>query len=554
MRSLHRARTTYTAPLIGIVLASTSACTTDTPVGTPPPVTVVPANCDGLSNPLDHAVCAEFYAADYKPLIAGDDELCSRLFIDMTGVRASADRIANECAGKPAINVISQLQISDEYRRQMRRRWADRFSYSDAMVDALSIKELDRLVEDLYQEKITYKQFVIEAASHPGFVGRHNGYGQPDLTANAAFKAFLNRPATRPEMRDLANLWRPWITGFGVIDDVQDRANYGYGSAPMVDPQACAAGKASCESLLLGYSKLEFPGAGLRTEGIRLVDLTPEQWDALRAPGKLFVTLDAVWEAQVDEALERYLGYDLGELRPRVRQALVDHFKRNDGNVVELERTILSSWVYRQTAKEVAGKERPEALRGSPIAYGPTKLMHAETWLHSIGAAIGRDIGECDWRYPNLPDFGGSPEVRELIGDYYPNDATGAIDLTFRTLARSVGGCPGAFDFGSFSISERSTNIGLITAVAQEEALINLCFVGDTPALFPSGLELSDKSDASLRETARHVLQRATGSVSESALDEAVELYESGCPNCDVESVARGLCSGLLGGIEFMTY
>lgn len=553
MRSPHRARTTYTAPLIGLVIAS-SACTTDTPVGTPQtPQVVIPESCDGLTNPLDHAMCAEFYAADYKPLIAGDDELCSRLFIDTTGVRASAERIANECAGKPAINVISGIQISDEYRRQMRRRWADRFSYSDAMVDALSIKELDRLVEDLYQEKISYKQFVIEAASHPGFVGRHNGYGQPDLTANAAFKAFLGRPATRPEMRDLANLWRPWITGFGVIDDVQDRANYGYGSAPMVDPQACNAGVASCESLLLGYSKLEFPG-GTRVDSIRLVDLTPEQWDALRAPGRLFAELDATWEAQVDEALKRYLGYDLGELRPRARQALVDHFKKNDGNVVELERIILSSWAYRQTAKEVAGKERPEALRGSPIAYGPTKLMYAETWLHSIAAAIGRDIGECDWRYPNLPDFNGTPEIREMIGDYYPTDANGSIDTTFRSIARSVGGCPGAFDFGSFSISERTNNIGLITAVAQEEALIDLCFLGETPALFPPGLELSDKSEASLRETARHVLRRANGSVSEADLNEAVALYESGCPNCDVEGVARGLCSGLLGGIEFMTY
>lgn len=553
MRSLHRARITHTAPILGLVLASASACTGDVThqPNVVPPI-VAPENCDGVTNPLDHSLCAELYATGYHPLIAGDDELCTRLFVDMIGVRPSADRIRNECAGKATELVITTLQKSEDYRKQQRRMWADRFSYSDAIVDALSIKDLDRLVDDLYQEKITYKDFAIQAVAHPGFVGRFNGYGQPDMTAQAAFRAFLGRPATRPEALDLANLWRPWVTGFGPIIEDGDVA-YGYGSRPQIDPQACAAGKQSCESLLLGYGSVDFP-ADERVDYIQIEDLTPDQWEALRAPGKVFAELDALWEAQVDEVAQRYLGYDLGELRPRARQALVDFFRRNDGNVVELEKVILSSWAYRQTAKEVEGKPRPDAIRDLPIAYGPTKLMLAETWLHSIGNAIGRDVGECDWRYPNLPDFNVPEDARAVLGDYFPSDAHGAIDPAFRNLARSVGGCPGAFDFGSFSVSERTKHIGLITAVAQEEALVQICFLNDTPALFPQGLELTDRTASSLRTTARHVLEVAAGQISESELDEAVELYQTQCPTCDVEAVARGLCSGLFGGIEFMTY
>jgi hypothetical protein len=50
------------------------------------------------------------------------------------------------------------------------------------------------------------------------------------------------------------------------------------------------------------------------------------------------------------------------------------------------------------------------------------------------------------------------------------------------------------------------------------------------------------------------VLERAEGVVTEADVEEVVALYETGCPMCDVEGVARGLCSGLFGGIEFMTY
>src|SRR5262245_58565037 len=109
-----RARTT--APLIGLCLA---ACTSDVkPPVEPPPV--VPDNCRGATNALDQSLCAELYGASYHPIIAGDAEVCARLFIDMIGIRASSERIQNECAGKPLVEVITALQKTEEYRKQQR--------------------------------------------------------------------------------------------------------------------------------------------------------------------------------------------------------------------------------------------------------------------------------------------------------------------------------------------------------------------------------------------------------------------------------------------------
>jgi hypothetical protein len=538
------------------MLASAVACSADKrPGDNRPPA---PDSCADATNPLDKALCPELFEKDYQPLLANDQEVCSRLFVDMLGVRPTPDVLRRECIGKSLDEVLVVVQKNESYRKAQRRRWADRLSYSDAVVDALAIRDLDDLVDQLYQEKISYKDFAINALSHPGFVGRHNGYGQPELVAQAAFKAFLGRPPTRPEMFDLSNLWRPWqpyYFGFDMGGRAEGDAAVGpgYGMGVVIDPNICAAGVQVCESYLLGYAAIEFPANG-RTQQIQVTELTPDDWHALRAPGRLFVELDQFWEAGVDYVLKQYLGYDLGALRPRARQALVDQFKNSGGNIPALERLIVGSWAYRQTAGEVDGTPRPDEVKALPFAYGPTKLMLAETWLQSIAAVTGNDLGECDWRYPNLPDYPVSPQVQALLGDYYPRDLTGAIDRRFRDMARSVGGCPGSFDQGSFTVSERSTHIGLITAVAQEEALVNICFLLNTPALIPDGMSRTDRSEAAIEGTVRHFLGRVQNNVNNDEVTEALTVIRSECTDCDVEATARGLCSGLLGGIEFMTY
>src|SRR5262245_8847163 len=105
-----------------LLFASTSACNEQRSVGPEPPP-VVPDNCSGATNALDQAVCSELFQQDYKPLIAADEEVCTRLFVDLTGVRGSGEELRQGCIGKPIAEVIDVLQKNESYRKTMRRRW-----------------------------------------------------------------------------------------------------------------------------------------------------------------------------------------------------------------------------------------------------------------------------------------------------------------------------------------------------------------------------------------------------------------------------------------------
>lgn len=518
--------------------------------------------CNAAGNPLDAELCKEFDAAGYQPIRASDPELCTRLFVDMIGRRPTKAEIASTCAGRDTYDVVRAFQRTEEYRHTQRRRWADRFQYSEYMVDVHSIKTLDAMVEDLYRQRIGYSDFASTALAHPGFVGRFIGYGQPEIVANAAFEAFLGRSATRPERDDLANLWRSWTGGFFGDDGPPPQpgsftgdAAFFFGPQPYVDPYACEAGVRLCESTLLGTARVEFPRDG-REQFMTPDLLTEADWDALRAPGRLLVTLPMFWEAEVDDVLEKYLGYDLGALRPEARQALVRWFRSTGGDVVRLERAVLTSWAYRQAAVEVPNLPRPASLRDQPFAFGPTKLMIPETWLKSVAALTGDEAGDCDWRYPNLPDWHyPDPLLDEALEDVYPRREDGTIDPWFRNAAASMGGCPGTFDFGSFGARTRSNAMGLMVAVAQEEAIIELCLVRDADGLLPEGVAKTATDEASKRAVVAGLLERTTGrGVLASELDEAMSAAAGECPSCNAEALARDLCTGLVGGIEYVFY
>ena len=514
--------------------------------------------CD--ANPLDQALCSEYEAAGFQPVQANATELCTRLFVDLHGVRPSRAQI-DSCAGRDIVTQVKSMQSSKEYRHTQRRRWADRFQYSDYMVDVSSIRRLDGMVDDLYQGRLGYREFAVVALSHPGFVGRHIGYGQPDMVADAAFDAFLGRSATTPERFDVGNLWKPWVGGgfFGGEDGPvalaaeDEPPYYGYGMEPMLDPYACEAGVRSCESTLLGYASVEFPRNG-RESYMYASDLTDADWHALREPGRLFTSLPMFWEAQVDEVLVRYLGYDLGKLRPAARQRLVEYFEQSGGDIRKLERAVLTSWAYRLPAVNLP--ERPDALRYTPFAYGPTKPMIAETFIHSVGALTGETAGNCDWRYPNLPDwyYPGNPDLDEALDDVYPRTDDGMIDPWFRNLAIQMGGCPGTMDFNTFTPRERSNHIGLMAAVAQEEVVVELCFVRDAKGLLPENVNPLDTSEAAVRATVRNVLDRAVGGVTDLEIEQVMQGRASECGNCTAEAVARDLCGAVASGAEFLFY
>lgn len=522
------------------------------------------AGCGGEGgsgeNPLDVELNKEFQAAGYVPKEAPAVELCTRLWVDMLGVRPTATEIAQECAGRDIGDVVRTLQRTPEYRETQRRRWADRFQYSEYFVDIYSIKQLDGLVDDLYRRKIGYADFAVDAMGSPGFSGRFIGYGQPDQVAQAAFQAFLGRAATRPEALDVGNLWRSWTGGYIVEDGpggpaaFTDPPAYSFGPTPYIDPWACEAGVRECRSTILGDAVVSFPRNG-REQFLSFDQLTEEDRDVLKAPGRLFVTTPMFWEAQVDDVLQRYLGYDLGTRLPDARQALVRWFRASGGDVVRLERVVLTSWAYRQSAYE--DQPRPASLRFEGFAWGPTKPMLAEAWLASLSKVVGRDLGNCDWRYPNLPDwYYADPNIDVVLGDdvHYKRNTDGTYDRWFRDAAGQMGGCPGSFDYSSYSARTRSTHIGLMTSVAQEELLVDLCLVGEAPALLPRGTAKDDTSAEALRAAATHVMARVHGRVPTPEELSEVHAAMSGCRGCTAETVARDLCAGLAGGVEWVFY
>lgn len=514
--------------------------------------------CTATGNPLDAVLCEEFESAGYQPVRASDDELCTRIFVDLLGRRPTRAEIADRCAGREPYDVVVSLQRTQDYRDAQRRRWADRFRYSEMLVDLQSIKQLDAMVEDLYSHRIGYARFAEVAAAHPGFVGRWLYYGQPEMVAEGLFRVFLGRRPTHPEVVDLANLYRPWVGGGFPVDGVfaSDVAYY-YGPVPYIDPWACEEGVRTCVSTLLGHAEVAFPRNG-REEYLTPDMLTDADRRALGAPGRLITTLPMFWEGQVDETLTRYLGYDLGALRPEARQQLVNWFRSTGGDLVRLERAVVTSWAYLQPAGEDAANPRPAALRDLPIAYGPTKIMLAENWLHSMGALVGRDVGDCDWRYPGLPDwYYPDPILDEILGDdvRYPKREDGTYDPAFRDAAVAMGGCPGSFDWASYSARERSTHMGLMTAVAQEQAIVDLCLASEAPGLLPAGLAPNDRTPRGRAAAVRHVLESAFGRPADHAeIAEFVDAAAGGCAGCGAETIAREACAAVAGGVEYIFY
>jgi hypothetical protein len=529
-------------PSMSVLLAACSDTTAPPPGGDA---------CAQVRNGVDRALCAEFASIDHQPLIASSDELCTRLSVDMLGRKPTPTEREN-CAAMDVVDVVTVYQNLDAYRKTQRRRWADRFGYADALVDPYAIKDLDALVDQLYRGESKYSDFATVALSHPAFVGRFISFGFPEEVAKAAFRIFLGRVATRPEASDLAPLWSAWIAG-GAFR-AQDPEGFTYGPIPYVDLVACEKDRRSCSSTLLGRATIELEPNG-RT-AIPTAELTEQDWEQLRAPGRLFTSLDIFWESAVDEALEYYLGYDLGTLRPEVRDALVREFRQHQ-NIVELERAVLTSVAYVQSAREDADHPVPDAIKDLPLAHGPSKLMIPEAWLHSVGTAISTDVGDCDFRYPALSTtlydaITFQPFDPTDLEDFWPRKTDGTIDRTFSDMASAMGGCPGRFDFFSFTVTTRSNYLGLIAAVGQEEAALSLCLDSPAATLLPSDVSKTDASADSIRKTVGHVFTRLFGGATEEEIGETTDRALAGCAGCNAEQVARQLCSGVSAGVEYI--
>lgn len=506
------------------------------------------ALCDQLTfdNVIDEAACPYIQGMGVEPPEADSVEFCRRAFIDLSGVSPTDKDYERDCNWTTKDELVDELMARPEYVLLAQRMWGDVFHYTSDIVNHEYIAELDSLVAELYLGTISYDVFAELAVTHPAFLGRWDGN---DLVG-FNFMAFLGRDANPAERLALEPLWHLWEER-DVAHPMQSNARN-----VVLNTMRCAApNEADCFSDYWGEHTVIIPmpnPADTSPDGPNVIDeasLSPEQWSQLRLPGRLIAEHATFYESYVDRALRRYLGYDAGAELPTVRQALVDMLEANGGNVVEVEREILTSGLYTATHRfEEEDAANPDDW-APPYWHGPVKQMDAEDWLRSAARLTGQDLGSCDHRYPTVQQG-----AQGFHPHNYPTMANGAPDYDFRDKAQLLGGCP------DHVTQFREARTGLIAALTQATLTTELCAAADIDApIYPLQFveDPGDKSEEALRAAANQVysaaMVRPIPDFAEAALMEGV----SGCRDdldCTPADFAVETCRLTLKAADFLFY
>jgi hypothetical protein len=474
----------------------------DDPVAPAEGASAVPPALDGGApdastpdNAID-AVVLPMLAQAGLPYVAEDPfVLVRRMSVDLTGIVASAaDQAA--CAGKSPraiatyfMNKPSAPHVPDgspPYVFVNRRWWADKFQY-DVMVPEIDTngstfylyaQALDQAVGDLYAGNIRYDQFARKALGSPAFARRFGVFkSNHDLVqiASQAYQVFLGRAALPEEAEDFGNLWRAW----GTREMTPMDSNATYGAACPADPPAapgvacahtelgldgaaCAgANLSACRSTVLGAGQVVPATAGF----VAFRALAPADLAALDTPGNLMVASREFAAAAVTSALVKYLGWwDADVVRPRsevpaARDALAKKFVAGGFDVRAMELEIVTSALYTARATLAKGQNPNDPV----WAFGPTKLLYAEAWLDSIGAALGTALGTCDFRYPT--------PIAPFVPGAFVSPASSPI--RYDQIAAQLGGCP--------LKSAHADPSGLVPMMTKRKVLAALCPGAFTP-------------------------------------------------------------------------
>jgi hypothetical protein len=121
----------------------------------------------------------------------------------------------------------------------------------------------------------------------------------------------------------------------------------------------------------------------------------------VRAAAELFAAQPEIYENAAELLLNRFLDWDEesprprtpGTIMPRARQALARSIEET-GDIPLAERTILTSWLYKQRTAYDTASDRPV------YAVGPVKRASTEIWLDSVMRDVQEERGGCDPRYP----------------------------------------------------------------------------------------------------------------------------------------------------------
>ena len=504
--------------------------------------------CDDLSfdNVVDEANCPRIQGMGVDPEPADKVEFCRRAYIDLLGIAPTGAEYEADCKWREADEVVDAFLADPRFILQSQRLWGDVFHFTSDIVHHQYILELDSLVADLYNGLINYDTFAELAATHPAFLGRWDGL---DLVG-FSFQAFLGRDATPAERLALVPLYAMWEER-DVPHDMQAEArNVVLNTLNCAEPN-----EAACFSDFWGDHTvlIEPPVPGdVEPDGPNVIDaanLLPAQWDELRTYGRLMTEQPQFYEAYVDRALHRYLGYD-GDVMPEARQALVDLMGAAGGDPLVVDREILTSSLYISTNQWEEDEKIDPMEYDPPYWHGPLKQMGAEAWLRSAEKLTGVDLGgACDHRFAVVHSGPGGFHPHN-----YPDAGGGAPDYTFRDMAQLLGGCP------DHETLFRTARTGLIAALTQATLTGDLCAQADvTSPIYPLqfAMDPEDKSVEALTTAANQIWSAAVVRVIPDEAGDAVGVGVEGCQSltsCTPQQFALETCRLTLKAADFIFY
>lgn len=524
------------------------------------------AYCDGLSldNPVNAGLCGSAWGVGLALRPVDRAEACRRLHADFIGRFPTPTEIAQTCsADRPWGEVVKALLDTDEYLLVNQRRWADKLLYNNRAVNFERAYDMDDLVGKTYRGRVAWDQFAAVTSAHPVIMRRHD---TPGDRAEFVFRLFLGRPPYEAERGDLARLYRLWTNGYwthphvGLVPDafIDFRCVDADGQP---DPETMG----ECTSTQWGYHELTLTPDPKR----QVVDdeeqegtmwsgyLTAREWEQLQLPGRVIAQQPAFWETAVDDALEQYFGYDLGNAAPEVRHELVKYMLNYNGDIRSLHFAIGTSFAYLQSSEGASATD----LRWT---YGPLKQIQVEGWIDTIKHTTGVRLAQCDHRLPHPDDYVGEDALEEAGGWAYAlvNYSRWDIDEDrevvndYRNLARTLGGCP------SNEVGGRFTTVSVLNTAVQEAFVAEICGIGDEEGidlarLLPDGVQPRQALDPALaRQILSHqqrlFLGRGLSPAEQQLADEAATTCTPA--PCEARTFARPACFALLSSSEMLFY
>ncbi len=543
------------------------------PRAVPPPSGDRPPNCDGacvaycetagLENPVNKGLCRSLWGVGLAPMPVLRAEACRRLYVDMLGRFPSAAEVDDVCGSGNWGEAVKRLMADPGFVLTQQKRLADRYLYSTEVVSLERVYDMDRLVGKLYRGEVPYDLYAAVASAHPVLTRR---YEDPGDMVEALFLNFMGRPPFDNERADMARMYRLWHRGYYDhpylnmrLPDAFIRFRCLDEESGQVDPNA----KGECTSVLWGYNEIIFTpdmrAARTQEDDGELTmwsgHLKPEEWQKLQAPGRVLAMQRTFWERAVEDVVEQYLGYNLTQMVPEVREELVDWLLQHNGDIRSVHYAVATSTAYLQSN---AGDS------GSPYrwTYGPINQVESEVWIDSMARAVGYELGACDHRLSHpqtLVEAGSLSAYRLLNTSRWDLNEEGEVDMRYAELARTLGGCPENVVGGRFRV------VSILTTATQMGFVASLCNPMLDPEvdgaaierLLPEGVGASRELTVELAEQiATHQYRLFLGRTPNST--ELAEVREAAnvCANtlCRAEEFARPACFALLSSAEMLFY